>query len=475
MLTPVTPTGLSFTQAELWPDRVLPCEQDTVAEDLLADATLLDRLDGDALWQLRDDGANPTRLAFYSTITKEGWDARRTNRKEGFDMPGACVAYRNVNYEIRNRLWNKEAEVPGWVYILSPWPDASPIRRILVLDEDRHKAERGAQRKAARERAFVYPALLLSYPLLGMLPIERQVAIGNRYGMSPRVMTLISGMFGFGIGGALVASNTGIVNPALFLGIALMIEGLVRFHQGWKAEEPMAFFPVWFLVRTWDAFAHERARRERKRLGYPDALGSRRRAKLANQLDLITPTDDGGFLVKSFTPKVWNDGITVHYRQKYYTAEKRAEEESAEGRMFVYALVPASIADVFRTVTEFRPDDALRDLEEVEREAKGDRFLIGAPIVGLFPARFQLRWVAAGHLPLRAVQHSAFMVALFAATNIYIGHANPSDFPALDAAIAAFSGYLILESIVRFVRAVKGDVTGSILGWPLALLTKLRR
>ena len=436
---------------------------------LLDGASLIDRVAGDPVWMLADR----RRLLVCCRLPKEGWAPRQEERREGFPSAGSCVELGGAPYEIREAL--RDEQTGDHVYVLAPWESSFPIRRIHHHDAAHHAAEIEERRRALRERRLLYPALYLAFPLLGLLPADRQLRLQDRFGLSAARMTSISGILAAGACGAILAWAVGnlALGPLVLVAFFFLTESLMRWSNAWRLEEPMGSLPVWLIVRTLDAFAHERDQRRRRRAGHPDALPGRRRRELAALLDAVAPAADGGLRVTSFTPKGWGVGATIGYHGSFFVLERTTEHETPEGMEFRHDLRQARVEEVFRTVTPYRPDEALRALRAAEDEARHDRLNMLAPLLGLLPARLQESWE--GFQPLRAVRQSCFLVALGAGLQLFYRTGHPTAEPGLDLVEGGLAAYLLVESGWRTWRVLYGEVTGSVLGLPLALLVRRRR
>lgn len=431
--------------------------------------TLLDRIAGEPVWRLPDG-----RLRIVSSFEKEGWVPRQEERREGFDDAGSCISFQGGCWEVRAIVRDEEGS--GFVYTLTPWDPAFPIRQLHPHDEAHHGAEKERRATQLRESLFIYPALLACSPLLGLLPGRLQTRIELRYGMGALRMTVLAALLTFVSGSALVVTAVAALPEPLglgfLLGLYLAVESLMRWRTAWIVEEPMgtAFIVVpytaWEVLR--DVVHHER----RRRRGDPRELSASRQAAIVARLDLVQPAPGGGIVVQSYFPKSWSDRVTIGVDGRFYTLRERSESPSTDGMVFRYVFDPASMDEVLRSVTPYRPDEGLRELLVREQEAKADRLNMVAPLLALLPARLQERFEAEGYMPRRAVQASSLIFGLGAVLQIWVSLSIDPEHPLAQMEVVACL-YLLGESAYRLYRVLYGEITGSILGLPLGILLEL--
>lgn len=428
---------------------------------------LVDRVAGEPVWR-RGDGA----LRVVTSFEKEAWRPRQLDRREGFEEPGSCVSFRGSCFEVKEV--RRDDEGAGFVYLLAPWDPRFPIRQLHMHDDAHHREERDRRARQVRESLFLYPALLLGSPLIGLLPRHLQRRLELAYGIDPLRMTELSALATFAAGGAMVVADVnGLPEPlgiGFVLGLFLVVEALLRFRTAWLVEEPMGAALVVLPVTTWEALRDVVGHEQRRRRGDPRELPASRQAAMVARLDLVQPVEGGGIVVRSFFPKSWSDRVTISLDGRFYTLRSSAEEPSPEGMVFVYAFDAASMEEVLRAVTPYRPDEGLRELVAREREIRADRLNVIAPLLGLLPADLQERFAADGYMPRRAVQASSLIFGLGAALQIGVSISD-AEHPLAAPEIAA-SAYLLVESAVRLYRVLYGEVTGSLLGLPAGILLR---
>lgn len=101
------------------------------------------------------------------------------------EFPGSCVLLGGERYEVVA----EEVVETGFRYHLEPWRMDAIARHVVEygprLVRAAQRERRGAEERAERDR---YAPLL--YPLIGLLPEERQLAACDSYGLEPRLATL---------------------------------------------------------------------------------------------------------------------------------------------------------------------------------------------------------------------------------------------------------------------------------------------
>lgn len=429
---------------------------------------LLDRVDGDPVWALV---ARAGWLATETSFPKAMWSPRRHDRW-GAPFAGTCVRHRDQLYEVREAT---QAEAGSYLYVLAPWEPGHQIRRAAAFDTATHRRER-AEHASQRRDARLYPLLYLAYPLLGALPARWQNALGERFGLQAATMTWVSALGAFWLFTLMAARHAASLDlgPLMLVALLGIVESVARFRHALILQEPMGSFPPWLAALFIETTQGDLHRARRRREGRFDAQTARRRAELAAQLDLRVPRPDGGLTVKSFVPKSWSEGVAVGHGGRFYCVESVSEEASEEGRLHVYALRPADVSDVLRGVVDYRPDDALLDLRRAETQRRADRLNVRGAILGLLPAADQEELEFDGYDALMGVRHSAVMACACALTYVVFRKAHPTGGPADVLGLLAAAA-LAAESLWRFVRTLRGEIRGSVLGLPLSWLRRARR
>jgi hypothetical protein len=117
-------------------------------------------------------------------------------RSEGFfrlrpAFPGTAVVLGESTYEVLS-----ETELPDdglVVYRMRPWPEGEVIRDRVAYGPAFVRAAE-AERRCARVRARARPWRVFLYPVVGLLPEERQERACDRLGLYAVTATLVSGL-----------------------------------------------------------------------------------------------------------------------------------------------------------------------------------------------------------------------------------------------------------------------------------------
>jgi hypothetical protein len=142
------------------------------------------------------------------------------------EFPGVCVVIGGRRFEV---IEEQPLET-GFRYLLEPWSEEIVIRDAVEYGPRLvREAQRERQRALLRERAEKWAPVL--YPLVGLLPEERQLIACDRYGLDARVAT---------VAGALLES-------AFAVSVALSLRGLFAMIL---AEGLAAVFIVPAALRT---------------------------------------------------------------------------------------------------------------------------------------------------------------------------------------------------------------------------------
>jgi hypothetical protein len=203
-------------------------------------------------------------------------------------FPGTAVVLGASTYEVLS-----ETELPEdglVVYRLRPWPEGEVIRDRVVYGPAFIRAAE-AERRHARVRAKARPWRLLLYPVVGLLPEEKQVQACDRLGLYAVTATLVSGLVeSLGVMVVLLlvarASETGsaiMMMTALPGLILLVLPGLGRAFGAVFLRETGGSAPVTLVFEALRALGATREHRDRsfvpltrsafwERLGRPDVV-----------------------------------------------------------------------------------------------------------------------------------------------------------------------------------------------------------
>jgi hypothetical protein len=203
-------------------------------------------------------------------------------------FPGTAVVLGDGTYEVLSETELPEDDLV--VYRLRPWPEGEVIRDRVTYGPAFVRAAEG-ERERARVRARARPWRFLLYPLVGLLPEERQERLCDRLGLYAVTATLVSGLAeSLGTLLALLvfarASDGGraiLLVTALPGLILLVLPGLGRAFGAVVLRETGGSAPVSFVLETLQVLGARQQRRDRsfvpltrsafwERLGRPDTV-----------------------------------------------------------------------------------------------------------------------------------------------------------------------------------------------------------
>jgi hypothetical protein len=121
------------------------------------------------------------------------------------EFPGACVVLGGQRFEVVE----EQALETGFRYLLEPWSEEIVIRSAVEYGPRLvREAQRERQRALVRERAQRWAPLL--YPLVGLLPEERQLIACDRFGLDATLATVAGAMLESSFAVAAALSLTGL-------------------------------------------------------------------------------------------------------------------------------------------------------------------------------------------------------------------------------------------------------------------------
>ncbi|HSD28803.1 MAG TPA: hypothetical protein VLL75_15995, partial [Vicinamibacteria bacterium] len=222
-------------------------------------------------WRVRD-GEEARLTAGKAEVWSRGYLPLRRRSEGAFPrrpaFPGTAVVLGESTYEVLT-----ETEVPEdglVVYGMRAWPDGEVIRDRVVYGPPFVGAAE-AERKQARVRARARRWRLLLYPLVGLLPEERQVRVCDRLGLYSVTATLVAGLvesFGVMILLLLLARATEAGSAIRLLTalpglILLVVPGLGRAFGAVFLRETGGSAPVALVFEALRALGATRERRDR--------------------------------------------------------------------------------------------------------------------------------------------------------------------------------------------------------------------
>jgi hypothetical protein len=260
-------------------------------------------------------------------------------------FPGTAVVLGEATYEVLT-----ETELPEdglVVYRMRTWPDGEVVRDRVVYGAAFVRAVQAERERAAvRERARPFRFLL--YPVVGLLPEEEQVRLGERLGLYAVTATLVSGL----VEGLLI-----LLLPVLLArhGAALAI-GAVATSGGFSLLALPAFgraFSALFLRETGGSAPVVLVFQAMRALGVRAAPHDRSvvpltRAAFWERLarpDVVTTAADGSLLYRGLLAHLtWSGERMLEAGGHYWHATPERPELHRGRLVYAYRLVPAAEA-----------------------------------------------------------------------------------------------------------------------------------
>jgi hypothetical protein len=257
-------------------------------------------------------------------------------------FPGTAVVLGEATFEVLT-----ETELPEdglVVYRMRPWPEGEVVRdRVVYAAGFVRAAQAERERAAVRERARPFRFLL--YPVVGLLPEEEQVRVGDRLGLYAVTATLVSGLVeGFlillapvllarlGAAHAIAAVST----AGAFSLLALPAFG--RAFCAFFLRETGGSAPVVLVYEALRTLGLLAARRDRTVLPLTRSAFWER----LSRPDTVAPAADGAIVYRGLLPHLtWGGARHVESGGDYWRATPEPAQIDRGRLVHVYRLVPA--------------------------------------------------------------------------------------------------------------------------------------
>lgn len=307
-------------------------------------------------------------------------------------FPGTAVLLGEGRFEV---LSERQEGGDRTVYLLNPWPEDHIIRTQIAYGPDLIRGVQQERRRARVQRLgrrFAWPL----YPILGLLPEERQVEICDRLGLDPGMATFASGLSE----AALLLLSLRAFTAAYGLAAAAVLVG---------ATKALGYYMAFAVLRGLGALAFGEVAgslgltvvwRAAERLGLL-ARRARERDKGLRRGDfwewLTVPDsqarlEDGSILVGSPVPHLtWNLGTNLRSGDDWWLVCPLPPVPEAGRWTFRYVLSPAAEAPFCDPPGPLAYQATVRD--QVEAEWYELRASGLDPLISLFPRDVQLRAV----------------------------------------------------------------------------------
>ena len=420
------------------------------------------------------------QLRIDAPFEKPGWKARSFSPTGQSIFPGTAIEFEGKYYEIT--FQDYEPGPPMRIcYFLNAWEERFPIRVQFHYNKEECRNTALAYRdrlKSNQQRVF----LTLLSPLLGMLPAEDQIRIGNKFGMDATRLTFVSGLVQLVPSAFLIifflSSVFGKVPlPGPFwihwiypAGFYFFAESLMKMLTASKLEEPVGSLILSFPILTARAFLSllDPARRQKK-FEKLEPLSEKERSSLASAEDQLLPSADGETIeVFSMLPKPhWNPRIGIALGGTWYGLVDSEKIKRGNEIHYRFVLKRAPEGTWFAAVIEYSPD-------EVQQLYKSKRLLdlktwvdTFAFLWGLLSHGDQTRLEDLYEFDsLKFTRITFVTIAVLSTANLIVSVMNflgglGTRFDVLVAIIAAF---FLAESIFRWKDWRIGEPSGSVLG-----------
>jgi hypothetical protein len=391
-------------------------------------------------------------------------------------FPGTAVVLGEATYEVLT-----ETELPEdglVVYRMRAWPDGEVVRDRVVYGAAFVRAVQAERERAAvRERARPFRFLL--YPIVGLLPEEEQVRLGERLGLYAVTATLASGL----VEGLLI-----LLLPVLLArhGAALAI-GAVVTSGGFSLLALPAFgraFSALFLRETGGSAPVVLVFEAMRALGvraapHDQSVVPLTRAAFWERLarpDVVTTAADGSLLYRGLLPHLTWSGERVLEAGGHYWHATPERPELHRGRLvYAYRLVPAAEAAAAESASAPPAATAYADqvIGGVRRE--WDDLNRGfAWLTSLLSEELQSRAFDHAGGPAAARSSVYWTAGAGAAAAAYVLSflpAPPGD--PVGPALGALAGLQLVDSVLRLVASRRGRYAPSL--WRFVIPTDILR
>ena len=207
----------------------------------------------------------PEGSRFLCCSDAKGWLARKPATRTSAEHPGTAVRWHEEIFEVVAAAPTPDG---GVRYRLEPWDPRHAIRVVANYDEANENAriagERGQRTSAAKGEL-----LTLLAPLVGHLPAEVQSRLGSEFGVSPRLMTIVSALplLILGLLGTFASMISTFAADFVFpewlsshpfLSIYLAVESLLRLSGAFLHDEPMGSLPGVIVFGFWKTLTGRR-------------------------------------------------------------------------------------------------------------------------------------------------------------------------------------------------------------------------
>jgi hypothetical protein len=382
-------------------------------------------------------------LIVLSEMLDLGWRVRQA------ELPGSAVTVDGESFEVVDRQPWRE----GDRWLLDPWRGEDVMRVVLPLSESSigQVAETQAEAaKAKRLRLWMW----LFAPLLGLAVSPWQRRWRDRWGFPATGATIASAIVELLLGTAcsieLLAGMAGasiypwMPRPLLFVGLYLVIEGLVRLAQVFSDSEPVGSFA--------GLLASLVERQEPTPRAVAPAPTVERYDAEAGELELLSPTQR----------RDWERPGLLPYRGSVFALE--ATRRLGEEWVYVFGRIELRSEGGWRRHHLLPP--VSRRETGVDSGEPGLAMLVLLSVLNtLAPARYQQRWAATVDVP------ATWFTIAGAAAELIGGLVNLAGGKGSGGMALLINLFFILEAAVRLAWVVlRGSPLGSALGLPLAPL-----
>lgn len=410
-------------------------------------------------------------LLIDAPFEKPGWKRRMLAEDGKMTFPGSAVLFENRYYEIiDDEVDHKSGR---HFYYLKSWEERFPIR--VQFPYTKGECERLAQQRRENAEKSTRTALIRMFmPVVGLLPAAEQNKIQNEYGIPSVRMTTWSSLVFFVIGAfstimTLAAMFTGMdVSPLLRLGCYFFLESAVRLVECWKLDEPSGSVPVVFAVEVYKTIRRQFDPVYRQKT-LENMNSSRHDHFYRNAMDEVKVLDSSGDLeIVSDLPKPhWNLMTGIQYQDHWYGLIESSSAFRQEKMRYVFKLRKAPEGTVFRSTTNYTPDEIrnlYREKRKLENQTWVDTFSL---FWGLLPEADQ-RMMSEIYTydGVKYTKWTSIALGLFglgssvaSLVSLFSGFHMASEFLWLFP-----SGYLLLESSLRWRSAAQGNPEGSVFG-----------
>jgi hypothetical protein len=283
-------------------------------------------------------------------------------------FPGTAVVLGEDTFEVLT-----ETELPEdglVVYRMRPWVEGEVVRDRVVYGAAFVRVAQ-AERERAAVRARARPWRFLLYPVVGLLPEEEQVRIGDRLGLYAVTATLVSGL----VEGALLLSIPLLLTRFGAPGAILAVSGsgffalfaLPAFGRAFSAfflRETGGSAPVVMVYEALRTLGVRAARHDRTVLPLTRSAFWER----LSRPDAVSASADGSFVYRGLLPHLsWTAARNLESGGDYWRATAEPPELDRGRLVHVYRLDPVEARVPGAEAGSPRPPAATAYVDEVMR------------------------------------------------------------------------------------------------------------